>query len=151
MKKKVLIILAIILAAIVLAGVVAYRMYNKPHTNVVNASPAANLTADELYQQFEENDSLAFNQYRDKVLQVGGTVSKVKNAGDTSYLVLLEVPANSMSNIKCSIDPAFNDRAAGLTSGDKVTIKGICSGKNVMEELGMVFLDVELARCVVVE
>ena len=52
MKKA----LQIILALVVVGGIVAYMMYNKPHENIESASADLSISAEALFADFESDE-----------------------------------------------------------------------------------------------
>ena len=135
--------------AIICAGAVGYYIYNKPHEDILHADSDFELTTKALYAAFKDDAQSAAITYIDKILLVTGNVGKVESVHDTVFIVLLEVEGAPLGNVKCAIDPAFNTGVASLQPGDKVSIKGRCSGSSKTEEMGLVLLDVEMTRCVI--
>lgn len=144
--------LIILLFAGTITGIaVAYYMYNKPHKNIDKAAPDFSIQATELYMSFKEDDSLASVNYTSKILEVTGTIDKINNKNDSTATILLAIQNEPFGNIKCAMDAKYLNRLSAYAPGNEVKLKGIFSGTNKMEEMGMSMLDIELTRCVIVE
>ena len=107
-----------------LAGFLIYS-YNKPQRNVV-AETGLPITATELYTKFTSNEPQANQAYLNKVLQVSGQVLEVKNTSSAGRVVVLNT-GDPMFGVACTlnkIDPA----SPPVKPGEKITIKGICTG-----------------------
>jgi len=149
MKKTLRPLLFFSLIAVIIAGIVGYNMYNKPHQDIDSTVPEFMFLANELHEAFESypEDAEFYNGF---VIQVKGTIDKINTPNDTNITVLLRV-ANPMGNIKCAMDPDFKNRLSGYSTDDTVILKGILTGSSKTEELGLEFLDVEVSRCLVVK
>ena len=136
--------------AVLVAGAIAYTIYSKPHVNIDNSNPEFNFTALEFYTKFKTDDSTATQVYRDKIIELSGVIDKIVSIDDSNTTILLAIDNEPLGNIKCGMDPKFNERLKKFNANSNITIKGICTGSSKTEEMGLVFLDIELARCVVV-
>jgi hypothetical protein len=135
MLKKILIVALII---VVMAGVALFFVYNKEHRTADVAD--ASLDASSLVNAFSENEEEANGQFLDKVIEVTGKVKEVIEQGD-SYIVLLG-DETSMNSVSCTLDPAADSVAYGLQAGDKIVVRGICTG---------FLMDVVLVNCKVLD
>jgi len=118
MKK---ISIGIILIALV-ASVVIYTMYNKPHRDP-KKEKSIPVSATALFHSFEEDEINANTLYLDKVLEITGNVSEVTANQNLTPIIVLETE-NMVFGIRCTMDNAESKVKAGET----VTIKGICTG-----------------------
>jgi len=106
-----------------LAGILIH-FYNKPPRNVVSETGIP-VTATELYAKYTSDQLQANHAYLNKVLQVSGQVLQVKNAPYGSVVVLNT--GDPMVGIACSLN-MVEPTSRPLKPGEKITIKGICSG-----------------------
>jgi hypothetical protein len=111
----------------------AYRYYNKPHADVEKLKSDFSLSAQELWQQFDQDEKAASEKYVGKILSVSGKVQEIKTDQE-GLAILLE--ASQMGSINCNMLSA----AAQPEIGESISIKGICSGY---------LLDVVMSRCVI--
>ncbi len=118
MKK---ISLVIILLAIV-ASVVIYKMYNKPHRDP-KKEESIPVSAIHLFRSFEEDEPTANTIYLDKVLEITGNVSEITANQNLTPIIVLETE-NMVFGIRCTMDNA----EPNVVVGETVTIKGICTG-----------------------
>lgn len=144
MKKRTKIILAISVIALACAGY-GYKQYMRKNTDLAYARPDLQMTSAELIKTFEADEKLANAKYLDKIIAVSGTVKEISKDEKGYYTVVLG-EANSMSNVRCSMDTAHQQKISLIKPGSAVTIKGACTGFNADELLGS---DVILNRGVV--
>lgn len=97
-------------------------MWNKPHKNVEDA-PAIAISAAELYNSYITDSANANQLYTNKVLQVSGEVGQVSVNQQAQQVVLLKTTVDE-AFINCTVE----GKKISAKAGDKVKIKGICSG-----------------------
>ncbi|MBK7233458.1 MAG: hypothetical protein IPH93_14640 [Saprospiraceae bacterium] len=71
MLKKILLFL---LVAIIIAAGVGYYLYNKPVEKTETKSADLIVTAEDLYKEYAENETLADQKYLNKVVEVTGQI-----------------------------------------------------------------------------
>ncbi|WP_205514418.1 OB-fold protein [Longitalea arenae] len=104
-----------------LAGLLIY-FYNKPRN--LAAETGIPITATELYAQFTSDQLQANQAYLNKVLQVSGRVLNIKNSRYAGSTVVLYT-----GDPTCTVSCRFNkEHNLSVKPGDKITVKGICSG-----------------------
>jgi hypothetical protein len=144
MKKKKLIILAILAFALAGGGWYAYSEYSRKVKDLANVKADLRINATELVAAFEKNETGANTIYLDKVIAVRGTVKSVEKNDRGHYTVILG-ESGSASAVRCSMDSTHQQDISVIPAGSLVTIKGACTGFNADELLGS---DVILNRCV---
>ena len=107
-----------------LAGFLIYS-YSKPPRNVVSETGIP-VTATELYAKFTSDQLQANQVYLNKVLQVSGQVLQVKSSPYAGSIVVLNT-GDPMVGIACSLNK-LDSTARPVKPGERITIKGICSG-----------------------
>lgn len=116
-----------IFASIVIIGLlgaaVGYYLFTMKVSGLENVKPDFELTADELFDAFEENESASLVKYEGKVIAVTGMVARIKSSELTSN-VTLEAKNAMAGGINCS----FNGMVSSISKGDKITVKGRCQG-----------------------
>ncbi len=135
MKKyiKYLFLLAILVA------IFGFYEYNRPHKNVSHMSTDFKTEASQLFTEFEEDETAANAKYLDKVIEVSGIISNITAEQEEAQSITIETE-NMMFGIIGELDPLSTHKTNDLKKGDRVTLKGICSG---------MLSDVILVRCVI--
>jgi len=130
--------LLILIPALVVAGIIGYRMYNQEHADTSRANADVALTPQELLAAYETEENEANAKYLDKLIEVEGTVSGINSPEKGSSLTL--DTGNPLAAILCEFEDA--NATGGIKAGDKVKVKGYCTGK---------LDDIVLARCAFIE
>jgi hypothetical protein len=134
MRKKYFFGIGIVLLCLAILGI--YSVF-KPHQNVEGERPAANFSARDLYNEFQQNETAADEKWVGKVLEVKGVISSVTDAGKYESVNLV---AASDGGINCSFLKKDLDADFRFRKGDSIIIKGKCTG---------FLMDVNLVDCVV--
>lgn len=116
------------------------KLYNKPHSDVNTIKPTYKLTSEYIINEFKNNEEKANSIYLDKIIQIEGTIKDIKTANGNSVIILGQ--GNAIETVSCNMDPAENRMVLGLKKGQKITIKGICTG---------FLMDVILVRSVIIK
>jgi hypothetical protein len=116
----------LLLALIILIGVavgVGIYFFNKKVPGLENTKADYEISADELFDAFNEDETEALRKYENKVIAVSGKVDRIKlDSGRANVILHAE---NAMAGgINCS----FKEALKGIEKGDQVTIKGRCQG-----------------------
>lgn len=119
MKK--LLIAAILLA--IVGGGIGYYMYNKPVDKMAQMSTDESMTAEQLFTEYETDETAANQKYLDKVLVVKGKV--IKTSKDDSKATILLDTGDMLANIMCQMEDI---EMALPADGSTVSIKGLCTG-----------------------
>ena len=136
MRRKYILIAVLVWA--LLLGMGLY-IYNKPHASIANVRADYSLDAKDLYQQFQQDETVSNRKYLDKIIEVKGTVAEVQHSGKSATIELKEDSA--MGGINCS----FTNLEKNIqipSKGSLLTIKGKCSG---------FLMDVNLVDCALKE
>ena len=121
MRKKIL--FAVIILA-VLGGAYGYYEYNRPVASIEKKKADVALTASELLAAFEADEAAANSQYTEKIIQVTGVISELvsKESGNKIFMET----NNPMSGVICEMEDG--QEISLLKTGEKITIKGKCTG-----------------------
>lgn len=137
MKKYIFLVIFILICA---GAWYAYHEYTRKPATASDLDTDFTLTAEQLQKEFESNEEGASKKYMDKVIEVSGTVSGV-STNEKRTDISLETP-DPMTAITIQVLPDEKEKAAKLKEGDKVKLKGICTGK---------LTDIELNKGVILE
>jgi hypothetical protein len=128
MKK---IIFISLITIVLLIGGAVYYVFNKPHRNAAGEDAVFTLPAEQLFKEYESNDSLASKKYLDKVIEVKGMITNMQ-IDQKGGIVLMLDEKEGMAGIACSIDEGSKEKAKSLKTGQTIILKGICTGGDAM-------------------
>lgn len=96
------------------------------------------ISANELYAEFEANEVAADEKYKGKYVKVTGIVTEISSGGTfTQACILLNVEDSIIfGDVQCNFNNDESKKIAELTKGQTVTVAGLCSG------LGTINLDI---------
>jgi hypothetical protein len=135
--KKLLKYSWLLLIPAAIAGYFGYKMYNKPHTDIVSVKADFTLTAAALFSEYEADENAANAKYLGKIIEVNGNVLSAE-ADDRGIVNLTIDGGGMMGGISCKMDSTQYEAALKLNPGTPVNVKGELTGK---------LMDVELNRC----
>lgn len=128
--KRILIV--IFLFVIGAAAYLWFFVWNKPQLNVKNAD-ALKTEAITLFATYSTNEKTANANYIDKIVEVSGQVGSVSKNEEGADVIFLN-SNDPMFGIICTME----EKNTEIKAGDKVILKGICTGY---------LTDVVLIRC----
>jgi hypothetical protein len=114
-------------------GALAVYLFNKPVANVETSEPDVVVTADQMFDEFFENEEKANLKYRDKIVEVAGKIREIDKSKNKQIIVLNT--KDSLFGISCDISSA---KGLDYKKGDFVKVKGVCAG---------MLSDVVMTRC----
>ena len=120
MRKKIFLSICLVVCIGIAVGI---YLYQKPRSTAASQQTDFTLSADELYHQFEANETVANQKYAGKIIEVTGTVGEVQKT-DSACSVLLTTTA-ATGGINCSLAAANMNT---IQQGERITIKGKCAG-----------------------
>lgn len=133
MTKRIIIIVLIL---IVLVGGIAFYLFNKKVESLEKAEADYSLTADELFDAFEENEQAALEKYEGRILEISGEVVDIQQS-EQLMNVTLKAENALLGGVSCSFRQLENE----IQAGDEIIIKGKCHG---------FLMNVILSNCVIV-
>jgi len=100
------------------------------------------ITAQQLYDEYEANEIAADQKYKGKIIEVSGKVNKIsKSAFGDEPLITLD--AGVLSSIFCYFHESYESQLAKLVKGQSVIVQGVC--------VGIGFVDPKLEDCVLIQ
>lgn len=108
----------------------------KPAEQTVTEKAAYYLQAKQLYGEFKKDETKATDKYLNKVIAIDGEVTDISMNENVGAIITLN--ANNKYGVSCNIP--HSNTALDLKIGDKITVKGLCTGK---------LMDVVLIKCTV--
>ncbi len=139
MKKTTKITLLFLILLISLVTIRLVFLYHQPHKDMTQEIASIKIASEDLLKDFQEDESLANTIYLEQITQVQGTITAIENNTEEVVIVLSE--PDSFGGIRCHISPEEYTKVSALTTGQQITIKGICTGY---------LMDVVLVRCVLI-
>ena len=130
--KKILIILAVLIVVAGAAGLIVYKyVYNKPHTNYVEAKTDVKIEAKRLWVDYSMNKDIADPRYTGKVIEITGGIMNVE-VTDNMTIVVFAYKRGDFGDegIRVTMLPQFAEAAKGINPFKQVTIKALCTGYN---------------------
>lgn len=126
------------LLLVAIGGAFGYYTYHKPHQNMNKAAAQIQLSATQLFSDYEVDEATANKKYLDKIMEVSGKIKEV-STDDKGMTTLTLESGNDMFGIICQMDNLTKHNRTNFKEGEKINLKGICTG---------VLMDVVLVRCV---
>jgi hypothetical protein len=148
MKKPIILIVLFLIIGSVLY---AYKMYNKPHTDVGTTDAAETLSAEDIFKAFDNDEAAAMLKYSDKVIAVEGILLSKDLSNELEPQIVLD--GNGYDGyIRCGFKPEMSPKIVALAENNPISIKGICVGMNGSEELDLLAdKDVVLSNCILID
>ena len=126
MGKKIRIVLIVVLVIGAIGGGIVYKKLHEKAPTGATAKVDVTMTAEQLAKEFATDEKTANTKYLNKNIEVSGVVTETNKNQDGGLMVMLET-GDPINVVQCTMDSS----AAVVNKGDKVTIKGICSGNNM--------------------
>ena len=140
------ILIGIIVLALAAAGILWY-IFNEKFGDTAEAKADYTVDALAMIGEFIKSDSLANKKYTEKIVIVNGTVSEVERADTTVNIKMVD--ASNGSYIIFAFQQQHLAEAKMIKQGDKVAIKGSCSGGNYSRILDAEFITFK--RCALIK
>jgi hypothetical protein len=139
MSKNVkrIILAAIVFVALAVFMFIKFYIFKKADISVGSKKADVEMVAADLVKSFESDETAANGKYLNKIIAVKGTVDKISDNKEDISVYLKE--GNESSGVMCSFDKSTIQKDA-VKPGDKISVKGICSGY---------LMDVVLNRCAI--
>ena len=91
---------------------------------------AIKVTASQLYTDYEANEVAADAKYKDKNVEISGTISSIgKDLMDTPYVALVVSPNNPVFSVQCMFDKSDQSKLTSLSKDSKIVLLGKVSSK----------------------
>lgn len=117
------VILAIVAGLGLAGGAYVWMQFNKQVPSLSTVIPDYSLSADELFDAFDNDEAAALLRYESKVITVVGKVMSMRLTDSTSTMIL--EASNAMAGgVNCS----FASPNITAQTGEVVVVKGRCQG-----------------------
>ena len=115
-------IFLLFIALILIALIIGYRIWNEPHKNIKTAT-GIKTTAAALYSDLTKDSTAMKATFINSVVIVSGEVKQILKNQKGQQIILLKTNVESGS-VNCTMEENLNN----IKEGDKIIVKGICSG-----------------------
>ncbi len=119
-------------------GIAIWYLFTQKFEDINNQKAVYSLNALDLIKEFQKSDSLANKKYAEKIIIVTGIVTEIESA-DTTVNIKLGDTATGSYAIFAFQHQNLNE-TKNIKEGDKVSIKGSCSGGAYSEILESEFI-----------
>ena len=124
MKAKQIIIAILVLT--IIGAFIGYKMYNKPHVDVAEASADISISANSILNEFSTDETTANGKYLDKIVAIKGEISDLKIEKEKGIITLKT--NDDLGSILCHLSQASTKKIDEIKVGETITVKGICTG-----------------------
>lgn len=139
MSRTLKLFLGFLLCLLVMAGLILLFLFYAPEKNLQRQEADLKISATELYQQYEANESTGNQKYIDRIIDVTGEIAEISTDDNGAMVVILRQP-DDFSGVLCTLEESEYKAAKQLKVGQSVTIRGFCTG---------MLMDVVLNKCVI--
>ncbi len=133
MSKKGKWILAIVSILILSGAAVVWYIFNQEFSDTADRKVSFTVEANDFIREFETDSKRANQLYTEKIVAVNGIVSAVESADTTTNIKMIDTAKGSY--IIFAFQQQHLADAKKLKEGDRVSIKGSCSGGTYSEIL----------------
>lgn len=124
MNRKQIILVFIIFGTV--GGFLVYKMYNKPHIDVLKSSTEISISANKILDDFASDETAANKKYLEKIILIKGKISETKIEKEKGIITLKT--NDNFGSILCHLSAEATKKMSTLNAGETVAIKGICTG-----------------------
>jgi len=115
-------------------------LFYAPEKNLQSETADLQISATELFTQYEANEAAGNQKFIDRIIDVTGKIAEISEDEDGSSVVMLR-EADAFSGVLCTLKDSERSAVRDLKIGQQVTIRGFCTG---------MLMDVVLNKCVVI-
>jgi hypothetical protein len=140
--RKWLLLLFILLLG---GGIIVWKIFTEKFEDTGKIKEDHTVSAAEFIAEFKKDEAAANKKYTEKIVVVNGSVSEVKNADTSTNIIMADTSTGDY--IIFAFQQEHLEEAKQVKAGDKVSIKGSCSGGNFSEILGVE--SISFKRCAI--
>lgn len=87
------------------------------------------ITSQQLYQEYQNNEVAADAKYKDKQLKVTGTIISFDKSMGVNYCYIGS-SGDFIGEVRCAMSDEFSKQAGNYQKGQTISIEGKCTGKD---------------------
>lgn len=145
-KRKKIIVLSILLAVLIVA-ISVWFVFTVKFNDMKDEKSAYNVNALDLINEFKKNDSIANKKYAEKIMTISGLITEMEPADSSINIKLGDTLTGSY--VIFAFQPQHLKEVKSVKKGDRITIKGSCSGGAYSEILENEFISFK--RCTIIK
>ena len=130
-KKKRKIVLLTMLPVLGVGVWLGMQEYNRTNKDLSKVKAELKISATNIINEYESNDSIANKKYLGKIIEIIGNVKKIES-DEAGYYTIVLGESNILPSVRCSMDTSYKEDAAKVTEGSSVIIRGACTGLKKM-------------------
>lgn len=88
------------------------------------------VTSQQIYKEFQDNEVAATAKYKDKKIRVTGTLISFERILGTNYCYIGS-PGDFIGEVSCAMSEEFSNQAGNYTKGQQMYIEGTCTGVSI--------------------
>ena len=127
MNKLVKYISYAFIVIILLGGIAWFSFLNVPKASSQGKNAEYTLPATDLFQAFEADEESSNAKYIGEIIEVIGTITEI-DTDEQGAAVILLASDSDFGGVLCTLESSQLEKAMKLKLGDRVTIKGVCTG-----------------------
>lgn len=133
-------ILAGMFGGVLVMGIVSAAGSPAQSTDTVTSEPeeVISVSSSELVSAYKQNEIAADSKYKDKLLDVKGTVDSIGESFGQQYVTLKS--SDFLIHVQCFLASSESEKAGTLTQGQSVTLQGRDDGMS---------MNISLKNCVI--
>ena len=87
------------------------------------------VTSQQIYKEFQDNEVAATSKYKDKRIRVTGTLISFDRTLGTNYCYIGS-PGDFIGEVSCAMSEEFSKQAGNYTKGQTISLEGKCIGRS---------------------
>lgn len=87
------------------------------------------VTSQQIYKEFQDNEVTATAKYKDKRIRVIGTLISFDRTMGTNYCYIGS-PGDFIGEVCCAMSEEFSKNAGNFQKGQTISVEGKCTGKS---------------------
>lgn len=120
MKKFIIIAIFLLLSY----SIAYYFLYNKPHRNIANETADFTLTANQLFDAFDEDEQVANSLYLDKTVSISGKIITIGTNQNAYSVLSLEAENAMLGGVYCTL----KEKGESFKIDENISLKCRCTG-----------------------
>ena len=138
-------LLLFVIICICISAFAVWYIFNEKFTDTKKRDAAFTIEAQSFLKEFQQNDSLANIKYKEKIVTINGVVSEIETMDSVVNIKMVDTITDAY--VIFAFQQEQMEKVKLVKEGDKISIKGSCSGgsyRDILEAEG-----IDFKRCVI--